>query len=37
MLLAAFSIFYGMMVAAKKPVPEKAPDFVRGSVPSLEK
>ena len=37
LLLAAFSTFYRMMVVSKKPAPEKASDFVHGSVPSLEK
>jgi UDP-GlcNAc:undecaprenyl-phosphate GlcNAc-1-phosphate transferase len=36
-LVAAFSTFYRMMVASKKPAPQEASGFVRGSVPSLEK
>lgn len=33
----SFSVFYRMMVVSKETLPEGAPDFVRGSVPSLEK
>jgi UDP-GlcNAc:undecaprenyl-phosphate GlcNAc-1-phosphate transferase len=36
-LLLAFSTFYRMMVVSKQRAPELASDFVRGSIPSLEK